>query len=517
MFKYEIIDIITTLRCNAACPNCVHFCNRKDLGLNYQDSDLTDEQIELSFEDITRLGKNSVHLLMISGGEPLLHPKIEYIVSKAQKLMMDSIIDKFCVESNLILKAPQSIQPFLINGTTPDKNINKHKVVLMHPDDIPEMRPTYRTCPNIIAKNKASFWYKGWTNCCVSHGYIRLLKLDYLILPHLPLNINGFPLERMDDVCQHCVFGCKNPKYEKDLGAPISSTFKRLIIEKSSNIKKYQFPEILHLYWNGGPMSKLQVLTITSFHKLNPLWRIKIYIPDKKSDNSDRFMNEYTGQDYFDVIKKLSYVNLITLNLNDYNISYKLHDIHRSDILRYHLLYDEGGFWSDFDVLWLQPMNHFHKLKFVGSVPIENAGMFVTMHETIIGFHSIGVLASIAKHPYYGNLINICHEFAERKNNNISGHQEFGSSLLNELYPHFNNVTARFKDAIALHYETFYPYSVYNMELLYNQIDLSVLNDNVMAIHWFNGHVLSKQFVNGNIKSPCSMSEIIKNLDASIS
>ena len=40
------IDLCVTLRCTAACPNCVRFCNMSAVtGLDYSDSDMTMGQI----------------------------------------------------------------------------------------------------------------------------------------------------------------------------------------------------------------------------------------------------------------------------------------------------------------------------------------------------------------------------------------------------------------------------------------------------------------------------------------
>ena len=46
------------------------------------------------------------------------------------------------------------------------------------------------------------------------------------------------------------------------------------------------------------------------------------------------------------------------------------------------------------------------------------------------------------------------------------------------------------------------------MERLYTKTDLSVITEDVMCVHWFNGHKLSKEYVNNNGRK-CSMTEII--------
>jgi len=102
-------------------------------------------------------------------------------------------------------------------------------------------------------------------------------------------------------------------------------------------------PKILHLYWNEGPMSELQTLTVTTFHQLNPDWRIMVYVPTQAYDGNYRSANlthiqDYVGRDFFHVVKGMPYVNITKINLDSYNIPRDIHDILRSDIFRYHIL-----------------------------------------------------------------------------------------------------------------------------------------------------------------------------------
>ena len=92
-------------------------------------------------------------------------------------------------------------------------------------------------------------------------------------------------------------------------------------------------------------------------------------------------------------------------------------------------------------------------------------------------------------------------------------HLAFSTQLLNEKYPGLGMILTRFPRVLALKYETFYPYSIFNLQQLYQQDDLSPIigNKNVMCIHWFNGHQLSKDYVNGNgFGTRCSMTTVLK-------
>lgn len=273
-----------------------------------------------------------------------------------------------------------------------------------------------------------------------------------------------------------------------------------------------KIPKQLHLYWDGSNMSRLQTFTVESFHKLNPDWKINIYMPAKKYNGTMKFsfIPNYTGPDYFHLLKQLNYVNITTINLDNYGIQLDLHDILRSDIFRYHILYDVGGVWSDFDIIWLKPMEHFRNIEYYGDTPINDVTAIVSFIYGTYGGHSIGVLIHCKNDPYVLSLIK-----ATKKVKPPFSHEIFGGSMLNTHYPTLDSLKM-FETIIAARFETYYPYSIHPpkpaISKLYNGNDLSCINNNVMCVHWYNGHKLSKQYVNNNgFNRDCSMTTILKN------
>ena len=259
-------------------------------------------------------------------------------------------------------------------------------------------------------------------------------------------------------------------------------------------------PKQLHLYWDRSPMSMLQVYTITSFHKLNPDWDINVYIAYSDIKSEFNYIPDYTGDNYFHLIAKLNYVYVSIVDLKKYNINNKLHNILKSDVFRYNILYDIGGVWCDFDVLWLKPID---------SLTETGAESLVSFYNTTYGFHSIGIMMSTVGGKYMKSLIDECDRILKNLNLDVRpGHQIFGSTMLNRMYPTYDDIKIENIDAIKQ--ETFYPYSIFNLDALYNKTDLSFINDNVLCVHWFNGHKLSKDFVNNGMKKECSMKKLIE-------
>ncbi len=283
-----------------------------------------------------------------------------------------------------------------------------------------------------------------------------------------------------------------------------------------------KIPKKLHLYWDKSKMSKLQVFTVETFHNLNPDWEILIYVPDKAYTGTDRYVPDYVSKDYFYLIENMDFIKIIPININDYVVTTEIHDILRSDIFRYHILYKHGGMWSDFDVIWIKPMSHLNNVKFIGKIPIEDMGAHVTFRDTTTGHHNIGILLSKPEHPLYKNIVDIATDIQTNplsypnfynKETKKYYHQSFGVSMWSSLYPDLETIINKHNDVVGLYYETFAPYPINNIELLYVTKDLSVLNDNVIGIHWFNGHVLAKNYVNNDkFGDNSSMTEILKNL-----
>ena len=273
-----------------------------------------------------------------------------------------------------------------------------------------------------------------------------------------------------------------------------------------------QIPKQLHLYWDGSNMSRLQTFTVESFHKLNPDWKINIYMPETKYNGSMRFafIPDYKGPDYFHTIVQLDYVNVIKIDLNTYGIQSDLHGILRSDIFRYHILYNIGGVWSDFDVFWLKSMEHFRNIEYHGNTPIEEVTDVVSFIHGTGGGHSIGIMIHAKNTAYMRSVLETVKSVKPPYK-----HETFGSVMLSTYYPTLDSLSI-FDGVIGTRFETYYPYNIHppkpTISKLYNGNDLSCINNNVMCVHWYNGHKLSKQYVNNDgFNRDCSMTTILKN------
>lgn len=297
----------------------------------------------------------------------------------------------------------------------------------------------------------------------------------------------------------------------------IIRAYKKQIIKHNENLLN-EVPKIIHLYWDKSPMSWLQTLTVSTFHKQNPDWIINIYLPKQDYNGNIKYIPKYNDQDYFPLLEQMDFVNMIEVDLADYKINENLHNILRSDILRYHLLYEHGGIWSDFDVLWLKPINQMNHINLINRSN-KQFGFSACLYSGFRGHYSIGVLITSKNHKFYQTLINKINsinrspdqhkQFFDRKKNTYK-HQAFGVELWKILYPDLQSLITNFHDCIGIYYKTFYPYSIFNLDELYNKDNTSVLDKDVICVHWFNGHELSKKYINEKqYDKKCSMTSIL--------
>ena len=155
-------------------------------------------------------------------------------------------------------------------------------------------------------------------------------------------------------------------------------------------------------------------------------------------------------------------------------------------------------------------MEHFRNIEYYGNTPIEEVTDVVSFIHGTSGGHSIGIMIHAKQTAYILSLIE-----ATKHIKPPYKHETFGAIMLNACYPTLESLSVCGK-VISTKFETYYPYIIHppkpTIRKLYRGTDLSCINNNVICVHWYNGHVLSKQYVNGGgLDRYCSMTTILKN------
>lgn len=266
-----------------------------------------------------------------------------------------------------------------------------------------------------------------------------------------------------------------------------------------ANVKEWilpKIPKIMNFYWDGSKMSYYQYLTIVSFRKFNPDWKINIYEPTTKTEikswNTPEQKISYVGEDYYPELKKLEYVNFIKFDFKTIGINENISEVFKSDFLRWYLLETVGGGWSDMDILYIKPLD---ELKLDGTMitgDIESTDTAIVFD----GFHHI--IGFYLTRPNTGFFKNV---FEISKNDlNPSEYQSIGSRLLMRLYPNMEILKNKHPNLnfSNLPMNFLYPYNDSKIDVLFNSTDESLINEKTIGVHWYNGSNISKNYINNN-------------------
>ena len=134
------------------------------------------------------------------------------------------------------------------------------------------------------------------------------------------------------------------------------------------NKYNFNYPKLLHLYWDGTNFSFLNLLTVLSFNKHHFGWKIHVYCPinpvKTKSWTTSEQKYEYTGRDYFNRLKEIDNVFIHNIDFNNIPFKYKdASEVIKSDYFRLYILNKYGGLWSDFDIIYVNNIEEYYSKK----------------------------------------------------------------------------------------------------------------------------------------------------------
>lgn len=115
-----------------------------------------------------------------------------------------------------------------------------------------------------------------------------------------------------------------------------------------------KIPKIAHFFWDGNPLSFLRWASINSFSALNPDWELRFHMT-KDTAAARWSSNENKQVDCDDYRERLG--DISNLKIIEETAFGGMHGVHQSDLLRTRYLFEDGGIWSDVDILYHKPMD----------------------------------------------------------------------------------------------------------------------------------------------------------------
>jgi mannosyltransferase OCH1-like enzyme len=248
-------------------------------------------------------------------------------------------------------------------------------------------------------------------------------------------------------------------------------------------------------YWEGENFSFLHYLTIKSLHKYNPDVNIIIYT----SKDSHNTLRTWTSNEHsIEITNKLNFRDVININpekiiikeidfKEEYGLNNDVSCVFKADFTRIAKLYEHGGIWFDMDILFIKPIPSY--------MFCDTTEMSYFMYEGAI---PTGLISCKARSKYitllYENIITYIDVLNSKNNNN---YQIIGPILWRSILFEHQSILENTMKCIET--TDIYPVLYYNLNKIYTNSDFSI-PANTWGIHWYNGHQMSKHFIN-NLKS----------------
>ena len=269
-------------------------------------------------------------------------------------------------------------------------------------------------------------------------------------------------------------------------------------------------PKIYFTFWEGNQLSKLHYYTIYSLTKLNPDIEIIIYTSNVESN---KFVQWNTKEHCIEICKKLSLQEIANMNNNvklvkidfekEYGVNNKISCVFKADFVRILKLYEHGGMWFDFDLL------------FIKTIPehlFEGHGHDI-LYFTYDNVVPTGLLLSTPKNPTITKLYLSAKDIIstiDEDNYNLN-YQVLGPTLWTE-----HIMRKSIEGIYCLRNVLVYPYLWNNIGLFFESNDDKVSVD-TFAIHWYNGGTHSRIYINNlderNIDpNKCVINKYLQNI-----
>lgn len=257
-----------------------------------------------------------------------------------------------------------------------------------------------------------------------------------------------------------------------------------------------KIPKIAHFYWGGEKLSYLRFLSVQSFRQLNSDWTVRVHMPSELSRAKpawDSFQQKdiNLSSDYTAQLKALD-VDIVYHDFDSYSFSNQAHEVHKSDFLRWRLLGQSGGLWTDIDILYTKPMD-----QLVENLPKNDNIDSVLCPLNPPDKHTVGFLLSSANNKFFNYMADLA---MQEYNPNV--YQCMGSDLINQRFKTFESFGEQFptNKFLFLNRNCVYSVTSKTIELFYQAVDANISkkinSKSVLGFHWFAGHPQSQLFEN---------------------
>jgi hypothetical protein len=255
-----------------------------------------------------------------------------------------------------------------------------------------------------------------------------------------------------------------------------------------------KIPKTAHFYWGNDTMSFLRYLTIASFRKFNPDWRVIFYYPKIKFSGAKTWgtpeqSNRFTGIDYMGRLMSLN-IEKVEVDFVNYGLNNEIPETFKADFLRWYLLSNTGGFWSDLDIIYFRPMAGLY----FNNCMHRNTDAVICLNEAgPESFHSIGFLMASARNEFFKFINSESYRCLD-----LTRYQSIGSNILNLHFPTLSQIKNQFRtlNVVNIPMDVVYPLNGDYVPYIFHTGYLHYLTERTIGLHWYAGHSAAGEFEN---------------------
>jgi hypothetical protein len=246
-------------------------------------------------------------------------------------------------------------------------------------------------------------------------------------------------------------------------------------------------PKTCFTFWQGTQFSKLHYYTIYSLVKYNPGVEIVVYTSSSSRDilidwDSDEHRVPITNTLPFSSLSEFgSRIKIVHVDFQEtYGISNDISVIYKADFIRIAKLYEHGGIWFDFDILFIRPIPSF----FFDVCPTE---MFYFYYSYTVPTGFIACRPGI-------RILDVLYTRAKQLIMEPGGYQKIGPTIWTAALAENHDL---FEHAICLDSDIIYPYTPDTInETVKYAGGIDKITEHTVGIHWYNGDSHIKKFIN---------------------
>lgn len=265
-------------------------------------------------------------------------------------------------------------------------------------------------------------------------------------------------------------------------------------------------PKIAHFYWGNKVLPYLHYLTLYSFKKCNPDWKVNLYVPKllqpEMSWTSSEHKFPVNCKDYRDRIEDLG-IEVISFDFDAIDVSNSLSEVLKSDFLRWYLLSTQGGLWADMDILFFRSISQISMNEKVNTVFCYQDGVW-----------SVGFMMSSSNNPVFKHLHSIvCNNF------NPKAYQSIGRVLLTHSFKNIRDIHTKFPNSYVHNLPMSIVYSIDSTRIsyAYTTNHMYLLKSDTIGLHWYAGkqslgHWINKIDENSYMKYDSILCNLIRRI-----